>query len=350
MNRLQMKKFIKARLKLTLFYSLILLIFSVILSTIYYWQTAGIINIHTQKINRKFEQDFNSNYSTRGPRIHGLVVQTELELARRQILKQIAIFNGLLLIFGVAASYFLSGKTLAPIKKTLLTQQQFVADAAHELRTPLTSLQTAVEASLLNKKLSKTAHEVLRDNLTEIKNLTDLTNKLLLLAQSENDITTSFSKVSLLVVIDKAIRQVKSLASHKQIKIDWQPQLTQEDWFVLGDEAALIKVIVILLDNAIKFSSISSTVKVSLKRNKTRVKVSVIDRGLGIAQEEQRHIFKRFYQVATARTKDDNGGYGLGLALAKKIVKQHRGSIVVESKLGEGSKFTVNLVSFGAKN
>lgn len=343
-----MKKFSTARVKLTVFYSLILLFISLILSGVYYQQTAGIINIHSQRINQKLEAEFTHELPGKGPRMRGAMVKTELEAARKKILQQIIIINGVLFVFGVAASYFLSAKTLRPIKKSLASQKQFVADAAHELKTPLTALQTSVEVSLLDKKLPPSAQELLADNLIEIKNLSELTDNLLSLAQAENESQLSFSSVSLAEVVTEAVHQLQPLADKKQIKLDWTPSNSdsKKEYSVLGDQASLVKTLVILLDNAVKYSPAESKVEVNLKRKKQHITVEVVDQGRGIPEPELRKIFERFYRVEKARTKNKEGGYGLGLALAKKIIEQHQASIKVESKLGQGTRFILQFQSY----
>lgn len=334
-----MKKFFQARVKLTFFYSLILLFVSFILSGIYYQQTAGIINFHTKRINHRLEQDFSYDGVRKGPRRQGLMVKDELQEARQKILQQIIIINGVLLIFGVGASYYLSGKTLRPIKKSLESQKQFIADAAHELKTPVTALKTSVEVSLVNKKLSAPAKEVLRDNLAEIDSLASLTENLLSLAQAENGLKRDFSSVLLAEVVEDAVGRVRALAKQKEIEIKWSRPTSKKEFVVLGDEVLLSRALVILLDNAIKYSPPQSKVEVNLKKEGKQVKLEVIDQGQGISLEEQQHVFKRFYRVEEARTKSGVGGHGLGLAVAKKIIDQHQGKISIESKLGEGSRF-----------
>jgi signal transduction histidine kinase len=336
-----MKKFTEARLKLTIFYSLILLFVMLVLSGIYYQQTTSIIDFHSQRINQRLSQDFMNEGQGRGPKMPGSVVKAELAEARDKILKQIIIIDGILFIFSLGASYLLSGRTLKPIKKSLTIQKQFVADAAHELKTPLTALKTSVEVSLENKKLSKAAKEVLQDNLIEIKSLTKLTEDLLSLAQVEDENQFSFSPVSLNEVITEAVKQVKPLAEKKEIKISWPPKgaNSKESFVVLGDKAALIKTLVILIDNAIKYSPRQSKIELNLEKKKKQTIIEVIDQGRGIPQDKIDKIFERFYRVEKARTKNEEGGYGLGLAVAKKIIDQHQAAISVESEIGKGSRF-----------
>ena len=339
-----MEKFFKARLKLTLFYSLILLLMSISLSGLYYQQTVGVINIHSQRINQRLEQSLSGDNSMRGPRMHGPVVRTELETARTKILRQIVTINSILLIFGVGASYFLSGRTLNPIRESLESQKQFVADAAHELKTPLTALKTSIEVSLVNKNLSKLAKEVLRDNLVEVKSLTRLSEDLLDLAQTENISQGDFSQIPLVDVIEEAVTRVRPLADQKQIMIEWAQASTKKELIILGNKGSLVKVLVILIDNAIKYSPTRTSVEIALRRKNNKAVLEVIDQGRGIPKKEQQNIFKRFYRIERSRSRAGEGGYGLGLSTARKIMEQHQGAINVESELGRGSRF---VLSFG---
>lgn len=341
-----MKQFTQARLKLTFYYSLILLVVSLFLSSLYYYQTVGAIEFHSQRINQRLEQGFPG--AMRGQRTQAQVVKVELEAARKQILNRLVIINGTLLVLGAGLSYFLSGLTLKPIKISLETQKQFVADAAHELKTPLTALKTSLEVSLMDKNLPKKAKQVLKDNLADTKSLVALTEGLLSLAQAEGSKQQIFSKVSLVEVIKQAVDQVKPLADKKQIQIEWKKSknLKKSQDKVKGDQMSLVKTVVILLDNAIKFSPKKSTVKVTLEKSGKNLLIKVIDQGSGITQQEQENIFKRFYRVEQARTKNGVGGYGLGLAVAKKIMERNQGEIKLMSEVNHGSQFILKFKCF----
>lgn len=332
-----MKHFIKARLKLTFYYSLVLLVVSFFLSSLYYQQTVGAIQLHSQRINQRLEQGFSG--PMRGQRSHATVVQSELEEARVQILNRLIVINAVLLILGAGASYFLSGLTLRPIKKSLVVQKQFTADAAHELKTPLTALETSLEVSLMDKKLPKRATDVLQDNLVATKSLVALTESLLSLARAESNNQPLFSEVSLGEVVEQAIEQLKPLADKKKIKLEWGQGEGLDQAFIKGDRVSLLKAVIILVDNAIKYSPSGSSVKLHLEQSGKHVLLKVVDQGPGIPQAEQENIFKRFYRLEQARTKDGVGGYGLGLAVAKKITESHGGQINLESEVGLGSKF-----------
>ena len=111
----------------------------------------------------------------------------------------------------------------------------------------------------------------------------------------------------------------------------------------MGDQNKLIDLLVILLDNAVKYSPEASEVKVSIQRRGKQSEVSVSDSGRGIKKADLSNIFERFYRADQSRNKQEAAGYGLGLAIAKKIADQHHGVISVRSAVGKGSVFTLRL-------
>ena len=115
---------------------------------------------------------------------------------------------------------------------------------------------------------------------------------------------------------------------------------------VLGNKDKLSELFVILLDNAIKYSPKNSLIKIGSKTGKRQVVIKVSDQGLGIEEKDLPHIFERFYRADSARSHFEEGGYGLGLAIAKKIVDEHGGKILVNSIVGKGSEFKIILPIF----
>ena len=265
----------------------------------------------------------------------------QLEEDRAQLKSNLVIFNLLVLIGGGAASYGLARRTLKPIEEALESQIRFTADASHELRTPITALQTENEVALRNPKLSKTeAIELLKSNLAEVAKLRDLSEGLLTLAYTDKDSGVS-GEYLVSEVIDKAKDRVSKAASLKKITIS-SPKKTPT-LKVKGSEQKLVELLSILLDNAIKYSPAKSRVKISSKKHGRQVEIAVSDQGQGIKKSDLPNIFERFYRADPSRNKQSGGGYGLGLAIAKKIAEQHSGTIEVRSALGKGSVFTVRL-------
>lgn len=260
---------------------------------------------------------------------------------RNRLVAVLVLVNlGILGISG-AAGYFLAGKTLKPIAQMMDEQNQFIADASHELRTPLTALKTTTEVALRDKKLTfKQAKALLVDNLEEINNLQILSNNLLQLAQQEEvNGTINLGEVSLNEIFAEATEKADSLARKKEIKIVAETK----DYQFKGDKNSLVELLIILFDNAIKYSPAKSTINVKATKTDHMIQISVSDQGMGIEKTDLPHIFDRFYRADKSRTGGTAHGYGLGLPIAKKIVEMHNGTISVASVLKKGTTFTIKL-------
>jgi len=262
----------------------------------------------------------------------------DLEEAKKRLALNLLLVNGGILLFSALAGWFLAGKTLKPIEDVLEEQKRFVADASHELRTPLAALKTSNEVALKDKKLSLgEAKKLIKSNLEEIENLETLTNNLLTLASlEENGRKLSFQKVDIKKIIDSAHQKILPLALEKKIKI----KIESSGGKIFGDEESLEKMILIFLDNAVKYTPKGGKVWLKTWQEKGKLVLEIKDTGIGISEADLPHIFERFYRADKARAK---GGFGLGLALAKRIIEIHKGTVEVTSVLGKGTTFTINL-------
>ena len=249
-----------------------------------------------------------------------------VEESRLRILSILGFINLSILVVAGLGGYFLAGVTLDPISKMVREQKEFIGNASHELRTPLTSLKTEIEVGLRDKKLDlNSAKKLLLSNLEEVNKIQRLSNYLLELNRLESGKTNFETKrVDLGKVVTIAIGK-------RKVKTDLKKTV------ILGDENALIELTTILLDNAFKYSGRNKIVEVKTKSGGV---LEVKDHGVGISEKDLPHIFDKFYRGDKSRTKD---GYGLGLSIAKSIVEKIGGKIKVESKVGHGSVFTVQL-------
>lgn len=267
--------------------------------------------------------------------------QKQLEEDRRQLKGNLIIFNLLVLAGGGGVSYGLARRTLRPIEEALESQMRFSADASHELRTPLTAIQTENEVALRNSALTKSeAIELLKSNLEEASKLKVLSEGLLTLAHTggDEDLTNTLSVKELVM---KASERISKAARLRKINVSLPAKVA--DISIKGNEQKLVDLLVILLDNAVKYSPQGSSVKIGVKNHGKYVDISVTDEGQGIKKAELPNIFERFYRADHSRSKQKAPGYGLGLAIAKKIAGQHGGVIEVRSAVGKGSVFTVRL-------
>ncbi len=264
--------------------------------------------------------------------------QQQLEKDRNHLKLNLALFNSGVLLVGGGLSYFLARRTLVPIEEMLEMQKRFSGDASHELRTPLTAMQSEIEVALRDPDLSKQeAVKLLKSNLEEVGKLKALSEGLLTLATSGKD--GPRQPVPLRAVTAEAIGQVAKRAKDRRINIKSSAEAIE----VVGNHQQILNLLNILLDNAIKYSPKGAEVMLAVKAKDRYALISVSDRGPGIAPRDLPHIFERFYRADTSRTKGRKEGYGLGLAIAKKIVDLHGGTIDVASQPAKGSTFQVRL-------
>lgn len=256
---------------------------------------------------------------------------------RGDLLAKLVILNMLTLVAGAFLSYYLARRTLTPIEKAMDAQSRFASDASHELRTPLAAMQAENEVALRDSGLTLLrAKQLLASNLEEVTRLRDLSDGLLRLARGDTEL--EMRPVWLDDVASDAMNMVITLAQAKHISIEETVPHMQ----TVGDKQSLTRALVILLDNAIKYSNEHGVIRLGGTNGK-QPSVYVEDAGVGIDAAHLPHIFDRFYRADQARTKQLASGYGLGLAIAKKIVEQHSGTISVKSAPQKGATFTIHL-------
>jgi signal transduction histidine kinase len=262
-------------------------------------------------------------------------------LAKERVLNRLIITNIIILIGGGFLSYYLALRTLKPIEEAQESQNRFTADASHELRTPITAMMTENEVSLMNPNLTlKEAKIQLASNIEELQKLTNLSDGLMRLAGLESSKMRK-DKVNSKSLIEAAVDRTASSAKAKNIEI--KIANTIDNTYILGDDQSLQEALVILLDNAIKYSPKDTTINISLTKQSNSLLICVKDEGIGIKASDIPHLFDRFYRADTSRTKQSVQGYGLGLAIAKEIITKHSGKIEVISKPNKGSAFTISL-------
>lgn len=312
-----------ARLKLTGWYLLIIMVLSLTFSFI-------IFRFIMAEITR-FEQVRLRGLPPIPLQIANPTLYAEI---RQRVIYRLGVVNAGILVVSGVLGYLLAGRTLAPIQTMVDEQNRFISDASHELKTPLTSLKIAFEVWLRNKNL-KEAEEVVRESIIEVNKLQVLSESLLQLAwYQKTDIRQTLTKVSVQAVVDAALKKLEVVAKKKKINLSSEGR----DFQVQANQDQLTNLLVILLDNAIKYSSSGQTVKVTTANHK----IKVMDQGMGIAREDLPKIFDRFYRADAARTKTKVGGYGLGLSIAKRIADMHHWGIFVDSKLDRGTTFTID--------
>ena len=266
--------------------------------------------------------------------------ESRYQEAEDRILSRLVVINFLILVSGGVASYFLASRTLRPIEQSHEALERFTADASHELKTPITAMRSENEVALMNPKLTLAqSKEQIKSNIEELEKLTRLSDGLLKLASIKNS-ELNTSKIKIDSVISEAINRVEFSSKKKNIRIMVQ---AGDRISVQGDESSLIEALVILLDNAIKYSSEQTEISVRVSKDKKFITIQIIDQGPGIKPSELNHIFDRFYRSDSSRTKQQVTGYGLGLSIARNIAELHGGMLIAKSKLNKGSTFSLAL-------
>jgi heavy metal sensor kinase len=218
---------------------------------------------------------------------------------------------------------------------------QFTADASHELRTPVSLIRTEAELALRRYRTETEYKDSLQHILVEAERTTTLIEQLLSLARADSGRETLHMRpVNLPETLRGVADSWKQVAAIRDLR--FSANIDDQDAVVSGDETLLRRLTDILLDNAFKYTPSPGTVSLTLEHRDEVAIITVQDSGVGIPQEEQSKIFERFYRIDKARARAQ-GGTGLGLAIAEWIVSQHRGSISVESRPGEGATFRAKL-------
>lgn len=226
-------------------------------------------------------------------------------------------------------------QTLEQIERLFQTQQRLLADVSHELRTPLTAVRGNLD---LIRHMGEADPELMNIIEDELERMTRLIGDLLLLARADTGgLPLEREPVELDNILFEVYRQVSRLARRVEIKLVEVDQVC-----VLGDADRLKQLLLILVDNATKYTPPGGVVSLSLSRQGGWAHLSVADTGVGIPPEDVPHIFDRFYRVDKARGRAQ-GGSGLGLSIAKWIAQAHGGGIDVTSAMGEGTTFTIKL-------
>jgi signal transduction histidine kinase len=230
---------------------------------------------------------------------------------------------------------------LERIEGSLAMQRNFVANASHELRTPLTAIQGQLEVVLLKSRSEQEYRDKIQSVLDDIRNLTGIANRLLMLAQADSEYAARlFKPIPLVDVLWQCQADIQKRQPKAVIHITLDDDLTQaEDLQVPGNEQLLGTVFTNLIENAIKFSH-RKEVFVDLKGNGHSILVAVRDEGIGIPEAEMEQVFQPFFRSSNAQQIN---GHGIGLSLVERILRLHNGKIKVQSKEGRGTTFTVQL-------
>jgi two-component system sensor histidine kinase CiaH len=260
-------------------------------------------------------------------------INSEKDLLDRLLLIML-IGIGVGVICAIASGYFLAGRALIPIKKAWQKQTEFVSDASHELRTPLAVIQAKTD--LLFRSPAATIKDKILDVSAisnESRRMSKLVTNLLILARSDSDqIEMKKQPFQLDELLKEILQHYEEIVMYqeKTLRLDVAEPVT-----FFADKERIHQLIVILLDNAMKYTKEGAEILLSCSQNHSSIFLQVKDSGVGIPENDIPKIFDRFYQSDQARTAVE--GTGLGLSIAKWIIEKHHGKTKVQSTLGKGT-------------
>jgi signal transduction histidine kinase len=237
----------------------------------------------------------------------------------------------------VLASWFLAGRSIKPAQRAWDQQQQFIANASHELRAPLTLLRASADYALRNPSVVE-REKSLRDIVDECDYMNRLVEDLLLLSRLDTQrLGMATDLLSVSDLLSQVTRQVEMLASARGVTVTHMPSTGQ----VRGDPVRLRQVLLIVLDNALRFTPSGGNIKLGALKHGKEVEILVTDTGSGIPVESLPHLFERFYQVPGQ--PEEGRGNGLGLSIARSLVEAHHGRIHISSQPGQGTTVQIHL-------
>jgi two-component system sensor histidine kinase CiaH len=332
--------FESARLKLTLFYLAVIVVFSLFLTigTRALAQRAfdNSSSVQQTGIRHLIRESIGIPLPDEG---FATVRQQQDSVIARQLNEYVFYMNLIALVVGGGVSYWYAGRALKPIEEAHEAQARFAGDASHELRTPLTVMKTENEVFLRQKLINEDdARKLIASNLEEIQRLELLTSNLLSLANYEKGERLELKNVSTNSIAKMAVDQLSKLHpnSYKRVTIE------VEDSKVFGNKESLAQALTLFLDNAIKYSPADKPIKLQGIVDEAYYKFMVDDEGPGIDPVDMEHIFDRLYRGDKNRTKTVPG-HGLGLSLAKEIAKGNDVGLSVSNIKNAGARFTLTI-------
>jgi len=311
--------FRRARLQLTAWYALTLMVIVLSFSAVLYGVLAARLSGHHREAaelasERAVERD-SANFALDELRVY------------------LVLGNVSLLVLGVAGAYLLAGRTLRPIAETMSRQKRFAADASHELRTPLTVMRGNIDVALLRKRPAAEYRAVLEEANADLTSLTVLVEQLLQLARGT---ATLQGVADVDAVLNESVAGVRDLAEHRGSTVQ---SAVPAGLIVHVDAASLHHIVDNLVINALRHTPPGTTVRVEGERHDKTIAITVRDNGPGIPPEERDRIFEPFYRLQPAATD----GAGLGLALVRELVTANGGGVWIEDATGGGASFRVEL-------
>ncbi|KNH37255.1 sensor histidine kinase [Exiguobacterium acetylicum] len=261
-----------------------------------------------------------------------LLLMKDISPTEDTLQRLIAVLAGIAVLATIVLTlvgYILAGRAVIPVQQAFDRQRRFTSDASHELRTPLTIVYSGIEL-LEAELLSNEGRTILEDIKAETAGMQYLVSDLLLLAREGQP--SPKQEVDLSSLVQKTVERFQHAYSDRVIHASIMPDLRMK-----GDAHQLNRLLTVFLENALVYSD--EAIDVSLEETATERQLTIQDRGIGIASNQQTKIFERFYRGDHSR---HGTGTGLGLSIAQSIVEQHGGTISIDSTLGEGTRFIIH--------
>jgi signal transduction histidine kinase len=227
---------------------------------------------------------------------------------------------------------------IARLDEAFTSQRQFMEDISHELKTPLSVLKGELEVTLKRIRSTQEYETTLQSSLEEVNHLAGIVENLLTLARFDAK-TTALQAISLdlNLLIRDTVDAIQVLALQKNITIQLNSAHTLD---IIADKNQLKRMVLNILDNAIKYTQPGGKISIDLRQQKGSVGIDITDTGIGIPESELPHIFDRFYRVDKSRS---SVGFGLGLSISQSIAMAHGGKIYAKANVPNGTIFTINL-------
>ncbi len=331
--------FEQARLKLTIWYVVVIMLVSGFFSSLVYWAGVRELSRYGLRWERQMMHRERLWQKMMGEEMMegwDRVVEwkeKELNEAKKSLIIALIELNGVILVLAMVSGWFLAGKTLAPIKKSMEEQKLFAASAAHELKTPLTVMKANLEVALEDKKIDDKVKQILKENLEEVDRLISLSQGLLSLSYPQT--AKEREEVNVNQVVKEITKRFQGQAKQKDIDLKIQERTKVE---IYGNKKQVEKMLEAVIDNAIKYSHKGGKVVIQVDKEGKFGVIRIKDWGVGIKREDINKVKKPFYQVTST-----NNGFGLGLAIVDKIVKDHGGKWSIQSEEGEGAEVEIKL-------
>ena len=278
-----------------------------------------------------------------------VAIADEIELEDRytSLIVQFAVAALVAVILGTIGGWLVARQSTVPVERAIEHMRRFMADAAHELRTPLTVVRSRAEVALQRSRSADEYAEALRGIERETQRLGGIVEDLLMLARADaGQRPLVRQRVFLDDVTLDAAEAARVIAERKSVRLEVD---SFEEAAVDGDPALLRQLVLILLDNAVKYTEPGGRVRVSVGASNGRATLRVSDTGIGISPEQLEHVFERFYRGDPSRTRGTgtalSEGAGLGLSIAQWIAAEHGATIEIASQPGHGTTVTVGIPS-----